>query len=174
MLTFTTLSLPSMSLEMSSSEGPIMRQGPHHSAQKSTSTGVSDFRTSCSKEASVALTVIWVSQKHFRPVHRPAPPLAPKLGTAPARVKIWPHKALIYPVLWHRSPSTKAPPSTTRTPLPGGRGRCRRAAHGKAQVGGDKQAALETTTAAAADWSCSRRSALRCPTRRDGRPGRSP
>ena len=41
-----------------------MRQGPHHSAQKSTSTGVSDFRTSCSKEASVALTVIVGSPKN--------------------------------------------------------------------------------------------------------------
>src|SRR5690242_1532110 len=63
MLTFTTLSLPSISFEISSSEGPIMRQGPHHSAQKSTRTGVSDFRTSCSKEVSVALTVIWVLPK---------------------------------------------------------------------------------------------------------------
>src|SRR5882724_3365214 len=47
MLTFTTLSLPPISLAMSSSDGPIMRHGPHHSAQKSTSTGVSDFSTSC-------------------------------------------------------------------------------------------------------------------------------
>src|SRR5258708_6947077 len=42
MLTFTTLSLPPISLAMSSSDGPIMRHGPHHSAQKSTSTGVSE------------------------------------------------------------------------------------------------------------------------------------
>ncbi|KMQ81901.1 abc transporter substrate-binding protein [Lasius niger] len=31
-------------------------QGPHHSAQKSSNTGVSDFSTSCSKAASL----VWV------------------------------------------------------------------------------------------------------------------
>ncbi len=34
-----------------------MRQGPHHSAQKSTTTGSDDFRTSASKLASVTLLV---------------------------------------------------------------------------------------------------------------------
>src|SRR3981081_3816983 len=96
MLTFTTFSLPSISLEMSSSEGPIIRHGPHHSAQKSTSTGVSDFRTSCSKETSVALTVIGVLKKHYRPVDGPAPPLGTKLGTAVGRVKMRQRKALIF------------------------------------------------------------------------------
>src|SRR5690606_36427620 len=37
----------------SSSTGPIMRQGPHQGAQKSTSTGSSDCSTSASKVASV-------------------------------------------------------------------------------------------------------------------------
>ena len=37
--------------------GPICLQGPHHSAQKSTSTGVDDFRTSASKLSSVTFTV---------------------------------------------------------------------------------------------------------------------
>src|SRR5215475_2864095 len=97
MLTFTTLSLPSISLAMSSSEGPIILQGPHHSAQKSTSTGVSDFRTSCSKEASVALTVMCeFSQRQIEPVDGPAPPLAGKLGSRIARVKDLRHKALIH------------------------------------------------------------------------------
>src|ERR1700730_3835828 len=39
MLTLATVSLPAMSVARSSRKGPIVRQGPHHSAQKSTSTG---------------------------------------------------------------------------------------------------------------------------------------
>src|SRR5450830_2019002 len=45
-------SLPSYSLAISSRIGAIALQGPHHSAQKSTRTGLSDFNTSASKEAS--------------------------------------------------------------------------------------------------------------------------
>ena len=42
--------------------------------KKSTSTGVSDFRTSCSKEASVALTVMCeFSQRQIEQVDGPAP-----------------------------------------------------------------------------------------------------
>src|SRR4030088_2371941 len=37
--------------------GARARQGPHHVAQKSTSTGVSDFKTSWSKFASVTSTI---------------------------------------------------------------------------------------------------------------------
>src|SRR5437764_5731474 len=37
--------------------GAIARQGPHHVAQKSTSTGLSDFKTSWSKFASVTSTI---------------------------------------------------------------------------------------------------------------------
>src|SRR5437016_1591796 len=39
----------SFSVAISSRTGPTMRQGPHQVAQKSTSTGVSDLSTSCSK-----------------------------------------------------------------------------------------------------------------------------
>src|SRR5277367_5545516 len=37
--------------------GAIARQGPHHVAQKSTRTGLSDFKTSWSKFASVTSTI---------------------------------------------------------------------------------------------------------------------
>src|SRR5947209_11420591 len=37
--------------------GAIILQGPHHTAQKSTNTGWSAFKTSCSKLASVASTI---------------------------------------------------------------------------------------------------------------------
>src|SRR6186997_218414 len=40
-LIFTTVALPFHSLESSSNTGCIMRQGPHHSAQKSAKTGLS-------------------------------------------------------------------------------------------------------------------------------------
>src|SRR5436853_177535 len=42
MLTLPTFTLPSYSLATSSRIGAIILQGPHHSAQKSTSTGVDD------------------------------------------------------------------------------------------------------------------------------------
>ena len=44
-------------LAISSSVGAIMRQGPHHSAQKSTRTGTPDFSTSCSKSASLVCLI---------------------------------------------------------------------------------------------------------------------
>src|SRR5947199_182236 len=56
-LSLTIFTLPLSSLEISSSAGPIIRQGPHHSAQKSTTTGVPDFRTSVSNEPSVTFAV---------------------------------------------------------------------------------------------------------------------
>src|SRR5919204_3050672 len=54
-LSFTILTLPLSVPAISSSAGAIMRQGPHHSAQKSTTTGSVAFRTSESKVASETL-----------------------------------------------------------------------------------------------------------------------
>src|SRR3989338_897791 len=51
-----TFSLPSYSFAISSTAGAIILHGPHHTAQKSTNTGLSDFRTSVSKFASVTST----------------------------------------------------------------------------------------------------------------------
>src|SRR5918992_1411337 len=45
MLSLTILTLSLYSSEIFSSSGRTVRQGPHHSAQKSTSTGTSDART---------------------------------------------------------------------------------------------------------------------------------
>src|SRR4051812_1029091 len=55
--TLAILTLPCISAAISSSAGPIMRQGPHHSAQKSTTTGSADFSTSWSKLVSVTFMV---------------------------------------------------------------------------------------------------------------------
>src|ERR1700688_1916131 len=52
-LSLTILTLPLSDLEISSSAGAIMRQGPHHSAQESTTTGPLALSTSCSNVASV-------------------------------------------------------------------------------------------------------------------------
>jgi len=57
MLILAIVSFSLRSPAMSSSAGAIARQGPHHSAQKSTSTGLPDFRTSLSNDASVTLVV---------------------------------------------------------------------------------------------------------------------
>src|ERR1700704_539066 len=51
------VTLPCISLAISSSAGPIILHGPHHSAQKSTTTGPLDPTTSDLKLASVTLTV---------------------------------------------------------------------------------------------------------------------
>ena len=57
-LTLAITALPSCSTAMSSRTGPSMRHGPHHSAQKSTRTGSSDWRTFWSKSASVTVMVL--------------------------------------------------------------------------------------------------------------------
>src|SRR3954464_8438631 len=49
---------PASSSEIWSSAGAICLQGPHHSAQKSTRTGVLDCSTSFSKLSSVTFTVL--------------------------------------------------------------------------------------------------------------------
>src|SRR3979490_1886743 len=54
-LSFTILTLAPSVPAISSSAGPIMRQGPHHSAQKSTTTGPVAFSTSISKSTSLTL-----------------------------------------------------------------------------------------------------------------------
>src|SRR5215212_10913095 len=56
-LSFATVTLSPSSFEISSSAGPIIRQGPHHSAQKSTRTGRSAPRTSVAKLWSVTVLV---------------------------------------------------------------------------------------------------------------------
>src|SRR5690606_11612135 len=57
-LSLTIFTLPASSEESSSSTGAIARQGPHHSAQKSTSTGSFEDRTSSPKVASETWVVI--------------------------------------------------------------------------------------------------------------------
>src|SRR4029077_7921449 len=57
-LSLTILTLPLSDLEISSSAGAIMRHGPHHSAQKSTTTGPLALSTSCSNVASVVLSTM--------------------------------------------------------------------------------------------------------------------
>src|SRR6476660_4274546 len=54
---FPTFTLPAYSLARASIVGPMALQGPHQGAQKSTSTGVSDFSTSWSKAPSVKVSV---------------------------------------------------------------------------------------------------------------------
>src|ERR1019366_2649122 len=57
MLTLPILILPSYSSASSSSSGAIILHGPHHSAQKSTRTGVCDCRTCCAKLSCVRMTI---------------------------------------------------------------------------------------------------------------------
>src|ERR1700691_665544 len=57
MLILATLTRSWYSPAISSRIGAIILQGPHHSAQKSSNTGLSDFRTSWLKVASVVCTM---------------------------------------------------------------------------------------------------------------------
>src|SRR5262245_41522019 len=57
MLIFAIFSLPSYSFANSSRIGAIILQGPHHSAQKSTSTGTAECVTSAPKFPSVNMTI---------------------------------------------------------------------------------------------------------------------
>src|SRR5271170_7244624 len=57
-LSLTILTLPSSDLEISSSAGEIIRHGPHHSAQKSTTTGPLALSTSVSNVASVVFSTM--------------------------------------------------------------------------------------------------------------------
>src|SRR6201986_4211874 len=54
-LSFTILTFSPIAPAISSRAGAIMRQGPHHSAQKSTTTGPWALSTSASKSASETL-----------------------------------------------------------------------------------------------------------------------
>src|SRR5476651_678764 len=58
MFSLTILTLSACSVAISSSTGATMRQGPHHSAQKSTNTGVSLAKTSVAKVSSVTDWVV--------------------------------------------------------------------------------------------------------------------
>src|SRR3954470_16988192 len=57
MLSLAMVSLSACSAAISSSTGATILHGPHHSAQKSTRTGLSLPRTSLAKLASVTVTV---------------------------------------------------------------------------------------------------------------------
>src|SRR5262249_39529361 len=72
-----TFAFPAYSAATTSIVGAICRHGPHHSAQKSTSTGMSDRSTSWSKPASVNVNV-------FCPIS------SPKLLESPRRQRIHP------------------------------------------------------------------------------------
>src|ERR1700757_478459 len=58
MSTLATVITPANSSAICSRAGAICLQGPHHSAQKSTSTGPEACRTSFSKDSSVTFTVL--------------------------------------------------------------------------------------------------------------------
>jgi hypothetical protein len=58
MLTFTSFTSPFRSSTILSSTGATAWHGPHHSAQKSTITGVSLSSTSCVKVSSLTAVVI--------------------------------------------------------------------------------------------------------------------
>src|SRR4029434_9375306 len=60
-LSLAMVILPLCSSAISSSTGLIILHGPHHSAQKSTSTGVLDLSTSLSNVASVTAAALLIS-----------------------------------------------------------------------------------------------------------------
>src|SRR5689334_8851204 len=81
-LSFAKTILPSYSRESSSKTGAIIRQGRHHGAQKSTTTGLSDFKTDSPKLAS--LTCTNVSDMSFL------------LGLAQPSPRLLPYRGIVY------------------------------------------------------------------------------
>src|SRR6185312_8841576 len=97
MSSFATVILSLFSPAISSSTGATILHGPHHSAQKSTTTVLPLLRTSLSKVASVTSTVFlpmvfsFVRDVDGQPVTAatcsdawPYPPPASSLGTGPS------------------------------------------------------------------------------------------
>src|SRR5690348_13630879 len=80
-LSLTILTLPLSDLEISSSAGAIIRHGPHHSAQKSTTTGSFALSTSLSNVASVTFSTM--GGPRFWQIRR----VGPNVWTAPRGVK---------------------------------------------------------------------------------------
>src|SRR4051794_40406627 len=64
--TLTTSTFSLYSTEISSRMGPSLRHGPHHSAQKSTMTGLSEASTSALKLASVTSFALLITLSLFR------------------------------------------------------------------------------------------------------------
>src|SRR5436305_2057250 len=67
-LTFATLTDSAFSRAISSRSGAIILHGPHHSAQKSTSTGCALLVTSLSKFASLIVTATEFSMNVLRKI----------------------------------------------------------------------------------------------------------
>src|SRR5690606_30234560 len=66
MLTLATITWSPFSAASSSRNGAIILHGPHHSAQKSTTTGTGDLSTSASNESSlVVMTVMLVTPRRW-------------------------------------------------------------------------------------------------------------
>src|SRR5712691_1192201 len=65
---FATLSFSPCSFATSSRTGATILHGPHHVAQKSTSTGMSDFRTSCSNVWSLTTCGFPITAAPFCPL----------------------------------------------------------------------------------------------------------
>src|SRR5215831_20856187 len=87
-----TFTLPWYSVANSSTIGAMARHGPHQVAQKSISTGLSDFNTSASKFASVTSTIALlaiVPPRYLVPAPvSDLPAVAPVMSAALAGVSI--------------------------------------------------------------------------------------
>src|SRR5690606_2208110 len=67
-LIFATVRRSAYSFAASSKSGAIILHGPHHSAQKSSSTGLSAFKTSASKLLSLVWTMLSLTGAYLRVV----------------------------------------------------------------------------------------------------------
>src|ERR1035437_3513351 len=95
MFSLAMFSLPACSVAISSSTGAIILHGPHHSAQKSTSTGTSEDLTCSSKLASLSVVIALLMAVH---------PPARLAGTVLCSVSV------------HAIPTTKGPASFPAVP----------------------------------------------------------
>ena len=112
MFTLTSFSSPARSSTILSRTGETAWQGPHHSAQKSTITGLSLERTSCSKVDSVTAVDMRIPFLGFDWAY-PGGENVPRASTAPGRAYSTRRIAA-----WRSSrcrPSPTTPPSSRRS-----------------------------------------------------------
>src|SRR5262249_55290933 len=123
-LTLTTLTLPAKSLATLSIVGVSIRHGPHHTAQKSTRTGLSDLVTSCSQFSPVtsitfalAMSLPFLVESDARRFHcyytRTPQSGAVAIGAPGGR---WAHGARSGPARGGTSPPGRRGPARARSP----------------------------------------------------------
>src|SRR5262245_40838656 len=137
-LSFTTLTLPTMVPAISSSAGAIIRHGPHHSAQKSTTTGSLALSTSASKVESDTLPTPMGNLVFGRARPAPAESCPERRNEGGERQVAPPCRAGMKSLSWRAGAAAKHPVPSRAPP--------------RAQGAAPRQDAADRSTAGRPEW----------------------